>query len=111
MDDDLVEFNLDMGVELDLRPILAAGHPNVAIPKKELQSWLALHSSLLAAPTEPEEALDTSNASVWMSLRQMVCCSSIGWTLQRYKGNCTSSGRHWIKLSKKMSAAALASMA
>lgn len=64
--DDYAEFDLDMDMEVDfdIKPAITSGFSATAVPKKEAPSWLTLHSSLLAAPAQSEEALDTSSTSV-----------------------------------------------
>jgi DNA polymerase alpha subunit A len=62
--DGYAEFDLDMEVDFDVKSVITSDPSGSAIPKKaETQSWVMLHSSLLAAPVQPEEALDPSGTS------------------------------------------------
>lgn len=63
MDDYYVDdLDLDIEVNFDVKPASSPEPSAPAVPK-EAQSWLALHSSLLAAPAAPEEGLDASGTS------------------------------------------------
>ena len=57
----ITKLDMDAEVDIDVKPVLAA--ESASAPQKDAQSWITLHSTLLAAPDEPEEALDASGTS------------------------------------------------
>lgn len=54
----------DVEIELDMKPSVEKTEPATpAKLKNETPDWLSLHSTLLAAPAEPEEALASTSGS------------------------------------------------